>query len=50
MGIAAFEPLIVPVLFALPVGAHGLFVVPVRPIPVTSLNAHKLMQIGRAHV
>lgn len=44
MGIFPFEPLIVPVLFALPEGAGQLLVVPVRPISVTSLTVHKAMR------
>jgi hypothetical protein len=44
MGVFPFEPLIVPVLFALPEGAGQLLVVPVRPISVTSLTVHKAMR------
>lgn len=44
MGIFPFEPLIVPVLFALPPGAGQMLVVPVRPISVTSLTVHKAMR------
>jgi hypothetical protein len=44
MGIFPLEPLLVPVLFALPEGAGQLLVVPVRPIPLTSLSVHRSMR------